>query len=92
MDPKLLAGAVVKLKEITLTYTCLTKYSCHHHQQKQQHQLSCITIDAPLMLLHNNIISYHYHDYVGQGTGKRDNVGTVNKLEPSTEEAEHWQE
>jgi len=25
VDPKLLAGAVVKLKEITLTYTCLTK-------------------------------------------------------------------
>ena len=26
VDPKLLARAVVKLKEITLTYTCLTKY------------------------------------------------------------------
>ena len=26
VDPKLLAAGIVKLKEITLTYTCLTLY------------------------------------------------------------------
>ena len=37
VDPKLLARAVVNLKEITLTYTCLTKYGLRKVSIAMQH-------------------------------------------------------
>ena len=50
VDPKLLARAVVNLKEITLTYTCLTKYYNHydHHRRNCTPGKDDLRSDKPL--------------------------------------------
>ena len=45
-----------------------------------------------IYIIYYDIILYHHHDYVEQGTNKRDNVGTVSELKPNTGQTQHWQE